>query len=41
MKLKWWKKMEAFQDWHGEYERGISGEDNEQSQKFKGKTENF
>ena len=41
MKLKWWKKMEAFQDWHGEYERGINGEDNEQSQKFKGKTENF
>ena len=33
-------KMEVFQEWYGEFERGINGEDNEQLEMFEAKTEN-
>ena len=30
---------EVFQEWFGEFKKGEHGEDNEQSQNFKGKTQ--
>ena len=34
-------KMEVFQEWYGEFERGKNGEDNEQLEMFEGKLKSF
>ena len=41
LKLRWWKNGRLLWVKHGEFERGMNEEDNEQSQKFEGKLKSF